>query len=642
MSALRAKYKDGRIPDLEVRSPRLSREFILAEFLCLMTSLPSNGYANRNSERTVGSLFQSIVTMLSITLVMVGGIGARLAYLQLIHGTRNRQLAQDNRIRLIPTQPVRGNIFDRNGKILASSSLSHTVYLWPLAQPPEAWPDTIDRLCEILNLPAEDILIRLDKAGYNSALPVRVARRLSASQVMALQEYSEELPGVEVNVEAIRNYPGGSLAAHVLGYTGEISEAELARIEAENPDTQYRLGDIVGQMGVEAAFEDHLRGEWGGRQVEVDSRGQVLQVLGEKPARSGQDLQITLDLELQKAAEEALGNTKGAIVAIDPRNGAVLALVSRPAFDPNVFSGRITDKDWDNLQSADHPFVNRALQVFPPASTFKIVTTTAAIESGEFPPGTVLPTYPYITAGGIRFWDWNRVGFGPLSFAGAMAWSSDTFFYQIAQRIGGPTLIDWTRRYGFGTKTGIELASEESAGLVPDEQWKREVLNEGWYQGDTINMSIGQGFLQASPLQVAVMFAVPANGGYLVQPHLRDGDREASNWRQSLNLRPETIDVLNQGLRQVITDGTGTGINSDSIPPFAGKSGTAEAPPYESHTWFGVYGPLDEPEIIVVAFGEHSGGGGGSFTGPKTFKVLEAYFNLYGDGANGSAEAATQ
>ncbi len=595
-----------------------------------MTSIPSNGYGSRTNQRNIGSLVQSVLIMVGITVVMLGGLGARLAYLQLIQGTRNLELAQDNRIRLIPTQPVRGNIFDRHGQILATSSLSHTVYLWPVALPAEEWPETVERLCEIINIPPEQVLERLEETGYNTALPIRVARRLSPAQVIALTEYGPQLPGIEVNVEAVRHYPHGSLAAHVLGYTGEISDEDLSRLESQ-PDNKYRLGDIVGQMGVEAAFEDELRGEWGGRQVEVDSRGQVLRVLGEKPAEGGRDVQTTLDLDLQRAAEKALGDVQGAIVAIDPRDGAVRAMVSRPAFDPNIFSGRITEADWQALQAARYPFVNRALQGFAPASTFKIVTTTAAIESGQYSPYAVLPTYPYVTAGGIRFWEWNRSSFGPLGFTGAMAWSSDTFFYQVAQRIGAEVLIDWTRRYGFGRKSGIELASEEAAGLVPDAAWKERVLGEGWYQGDTINMSIGQGYLQASPLQQAMMFAVPANGGYLVRPHLRSLDVDVSYWRESLNISGETIDILRRGLREVITQGTATGVNTTMIPPFAGKTGTAEAQPNPSHAWFGAYAPLDDPEIIVVALGEHAGQGGGAFAAPMVLEVLKDYFGREGE-----------
>ena len=204
--------------------------------------------------------------------------------------------------------------------------------------------------------------------------------------------------------------------------------------------------------------------------------------------------------------------------------------------------------------------------------------------------------------------------------------SSDTFFYQVGQRIGGETLIDWTRRYGFGTETGIELAHEEDPGHVPDDKWKRSYTGSGWFIGDTINMSIDQGFMLATPLQVANMFAVPANGGDLVKPHLRLGDEEARQWRKSLNLKPETMAALQDGLRQVVTQGTGPVLNVASLPPAAGKSGTAEDPPRESHVWFGGYAPLDDPEIIVVAFGENLGGGGGSVAGPMVKAVLETYF----------------
>ncbi|HIK31621.1 MAG TPA: penicillin-binding protein 2 [Oscillatoriales cyanobacterium M59_W2019_021] len=588
-----------------------------------MTLLQSTS-TNGREKRSVGRCYQSLWMMLAISAVMLGGICSRLVYLQLIDGNHHRQLAENNRIRIVPNQPVRGNIFDRYGNVLASSKLSHAVFLWPMAQKPQQWPATLEKIAPILDIPQDQLQQRLDRYGYDSPMPLRVQRGITPEQITALEEYSSQLPGVEVQVEAVRTYPNKEVAAHILGYTGEITEEELDKVE----DKGYRLGDIVGQMGIEAAEEERLRGKWGGKQLVVDNQGRVLRMLGEKPSVAGKDLQLTLDLELQKAAEAALGGHQGAVVALDPRNGEVLAMVSRPTFDPNVFSRRMTDADWEQLQSEDHPFVNRALQGFPPASTFKIVTTTAAIESGIFPPDTVLPTYPYIVAGGIEFWDWNRAGFGPLDFPGAMAWSSDTFFYQIAQGIGEKPLIDWTRRFGFGSKTGIELATEEAEGLVPDEKWKQEVLGEDWFQGDSINMSIGQGFLQTSPLQQAVMFAVPASGGYRVKPHLVMDNRDAKSWRESLNLKPETVEILKEGLRLVITNGTGTEMNSASIPPAAGKSGTAEAPPYESHTWFGAYAPIDNPEIVVVVFGEHSGLGGGKFAAPKVRQVMEAYFNL--------------
>ncbi len=587
---------------------------------------------SQQSNRTVGRRYQSLVVMLIVSISLIGGIGTRLAYLQLVQGDRNRQLADNNRIRLIPRQPERGKILDHRGRILAGSRLSYAVFLWPIANSEAEWTKILPHLAEILNVPRQKMQDRLEQAGYGSPELVRLARGLSPAQVTALAEFSQELKGVQVEAEAVRNYPYGDLAAHVLGYTGEMNDEELKARQKDG----YRLGDVIGQMGVESAFERQLRGEWGGQQVEVDGAGRVLRVLGEKPAKAGNDVQLTLDLDLQRSAERALGNRKGAIVAIDPRNGAVLAMVSRPAFDPNLFSTYITDAQWQQLQSQQFPFVNRALQGYPPASTFKILTTTAALESGKFSPGTVLSTFPYLEVGGIQFWDWNRAGFGPLTFPGALTWSSDTFFYQVGLGTGEKNLIQWAKRFGFGQKTGIELAREESPGLVPDEAWKEAELKEPWYAGDTVNMSIGQGYLQVSPLQVAMMFAVAANGGNRVKPHLLLSNQDDNHWRTPLNLKPETVQVLREGLRGVVAGGTGQAVNAPGLPALSGKSGTAEDPPRETHTWFGAYGPSDKPEIIVVAFGENSGGGGGSMEAPLVRQVMETYFK--GTQAKGSAQ----
>src|SRR6476469_1041093 len=339
-----------------------------------MNLTQSSPVIQQPATRTVGRSYQSLAFMLVVSLFMLGGMGSRLAYLQLVEGTRNRQLAENNRIRLIPKQPERGKILDRQGNILAGSRLSHSVFLWPLARKQSEWPATLKRLSQILRVPEAEIQKRLEQAGYTSPYLVRIARGVSPAQVTALAEYSNEMEGVEVDAEAVRYYTYGDLAANVLGYTGEMSDEELEKRKGEG----YRLGDVIGQMGVEAAYEKQLRGEWGGQQVEVDGMGQVVRILGEKQTQAGKDVRLTLDLKLQKAAEAALGDRKGAIVAMDPNNGAVLAMVSRPAFDPNLFSTRITDAQWERLQSEDHPFVNRAVQGYPPASTFKIVTTTAA------------------------------------------------------------------------------------------------------------------------------------------------------------------------------------------------------------------------------------------------------------------------
>lgn len=587
-----------------------------------MTVFQPSSPSRQSTPRTVGRNHQALFVMLFVSLFLMGAIGSRLAYLQLVQGTRNRQLAENNRIRLIPKQPVRGNIFDRKGRVLASSRLSYAVYLWPIALKKGDWDQTRQRLSKTLNIPEADIQKRVERAGFNSPSLIRIERDISPAQITALAEYSNQLEGVEVDIEAVRNYPNGDLAAHVLGYTGELNDEELAK----RKDEGYRIGDIVGQMGVEQAYENLLRGEWGGQQVEVDGAGQVLRVLGQKKAKAGKDVQLTLDLKVQKAAEAALGNRKGAIVALNPNNGAVLAMVSRPTFDPNIFSTRITSETWKQLQGKGNPFVNRSLRGFPPASTFKVVTATAGMESGKYSPNTVLQTFPALYVGGTAFGEWNKAGFGPLGFVGAMAISSNTFFGQIGKGVGGPTLIEWARKYGFGQKTGIEL-SEEASGLVADDAWKRKVYKWEWTVGDTVNMSIGQGFTQATPIQLAVMFSVPANGGYRVKPHLLQSDEQAKKWRKPLNLKKSTVETLHKGLRQVVAAGTGKALDVPHLPPSAGKSGTAEAPPGKPHAWFGAYAPADKPEIVVVAFAEHSGSGGGSVAGPMVRQVLEAYFN---------------
>ncbi|HYW21963.1 MAG TPA: penicillin-binding protein 2 [Nodularia sp. (in: cyanobacteria)] len=590
-----------------------------------MTLWQTSPLGGEKNTRTVGRNFQPVF-IIAFTLLMTTGIGIRLAYLQLVEGAQYKSKAEANRVRIIPKQPERGNIFDRNGKLLASTRSPRSVYLWPMAHTKDGWSVVGSRLEKILDIPKKEIEEKLKEAGPNSSSLIRIARDLNEAKITALKEYENELQDVEIHAEAVRYYPHGKELAHVLGYTRELTPEQLKK----RRESGYRLGDVIGQMGSEKVYEKLLRGEWGGQQVEVNGAGRPIRVLGEKPAKPGHDLNLTIDLNLQIAANKALGNYNGAIVALDPKNGAVLAMVSRPTFDPNIFSKqKVTKKDWEIFQGVNNPLVNRALSAFPPASTFKIVTTAAGLESGKFAPNTVLQTYGSLTFGGRRFGEWNHAGFGSLGFVGALQWSSDTFFYQIGRAVGGPTLIEWTRKFGFGKKTGFEFASEEAPGFVPDEQWKRKTWKMPWSIGDSINMSIGQGALLTTPLQVAVMFAVPANGGYRVQPHLLKDNEEARSWRESVNMKPTTIKILRAGLRKVITHGTGKVLNQPTLPPVAGKTGTAEAwqgGVKKNHAWFGAYAPADQPEIVIVAFAEHSGGGGGSLAGPMMLEIMEDYF----------------
>lgn len=593
-----------------------------------MGSILKNNLKNKSQDstnRTVGNQFQAIPIATVISLIFFGGIGWRLSYLQLDQGEINQQKAEKNRIRIVPKPPVRGSIFDRNGKLLASNRQSYSAYLWPKAQKERNWPKNRNLIAQILEIEPENLQKKVEEAGYNYTSLIPIARNLTPEQITVLEEYKSQLKWVEIDIGKVRHYPQGKLAAHILGYTGELNRQELQRKKPQG----YRLGDVMGKMGIESAYEAQLRGEWGGLKLGVNGSGRIVSLLGEEPAATGNDLTLTIDAELQKAAETALGKNRGAIVALDPRDGSVLAMASYPSFDPNIFSATITPKIWQELQSEGNPFLNMALRAFPPASTFKIVTATAGLESGKYPPKTVLGTYPYLSVGGTRFREWNKRGFGRMGYVSALAWSSNTFFGQIGRGVGGEELIKWARLYGFGKPTGIELRGE-IAGLIADDAWKRRNFrNWGWTTGDTVNMSIGQGFTSATPLQIAVMFSAIANDGYMVRPHLVKQDhQEIENQKVSLNLKPTTISTIQQGLRAVVNGGTGTKLNSPHTPPGAGKSGTAEAPPGKSHTWFGAYAPFKQPEIVVVAFAEHSGGGGGSVTAPWARQVMEAYFGV--------------
>jgi penicillin-binding protein 2 len=385
---------------------------------------------------------------------------------------------------------------------------------------------------------------------------------------------------------------------------------------------------VIGKSGVEYAFENMLRGEWGGQQVEVDAFGKVLRILGQKPPKAGNAVKLTIDLDLEKAVEKILGEQQGGIVAMNPNNGEILAMVSHPAFDPNLFSGKISEATWKRLQEKDHPFINRTLQVYPPASTFKVVTMTAALESKAFTPNDVLATYPYLDVGGFQFWDHNKAGFGTIGFYEAMAYSSNTFFGQVGMRVGEKHLAEWSRKYGYGEYSGIEIKEEETKGTVPDPEWKQKTIGEPWYVGNTLNMSIGQGDVQANLLQVSMMTAGVANGGFRIRPHLLLDDNDAKESRQSLNISPVNLEALRKALRSVFEFGTASSLSSAEVA-FAGKSGTAQDPPRPNHAWFTVYAPYEKPEIVVTVFAENAGGGGGSaIAAPLAIQTIEAYMQI--------------
>lgn len=555
--------------------------------------------------------------LLALVLLFSGAMVARLAWLQLLHGSDNRARADENRIRLMPRNPIRGRLLDRNGAVLATSRLTYNLYIQPRVVDDATWPALRDRLAAVISVPAAQLEQRRRSGANAEGFRIELAGPLSPEQVLRFGEQGGSLKGAEVDVDVLRRYPHGGLAAHVLGYTSGITEAEYKKLGPEG----YRIRDRVGRSGVERAFERHLRGEWGGQQVEVNAAGQVQRILGDKPARAGKDLRLTLDLPLQQAAERALdGVRKGAIVALDPSTGAIRALASRPGFDPNVFSPAPSSAEWTALNGPQAPLLNRAFQGFPPASTFKIITSIAALESGQLRLDEKVPATGSFCYAGLCYRD--HVNMGPIGLTPALAFSSNSFYYRLGLRMGPDPIFRAARLLGYGRLTGIELAGEETEGLLGDQAWKKAVLGEPWTPVDTITASIGQGAVLVTPLQMAVMYAAVANGGWLVKPHLV----EQTPQRSWIGLRPSTLEAVRKGLRMAATTGTARALNDPALPPAAGKTGTAEDPPRPVHAWFGGYAPADKPSLVIVALGENSGGYGGTVAVPMVKALLTTWF----------------
>ena len=555
--------------------------------------------------------------LLAVVLLFSGAMVARLAWLQLVHGAENRARADENRIRLMPRNPIRGRLLDRHGQVLASSRLTYNLYIQPREVGETQWPALRDRLAAVLAVGAGELDAKRRSGANAEGFRIELARGLSPEQVLRFKEQAAGLTGAEVDVDILRSYPHGRLAAHVLGYTSGITEEEYDQLQPKG----YRIRDRVGRSGVEKQFEGHLRGEWGGQQVEVNAAGEVQRILGEKPARAGKDLRLTLDLELQQAAERALdGVRKGAIVALDPQTGAIRALASRPTFDPNVFSPAPSTSQWASLNTPDAPLLNRAFQGFPPASTFKIVTTIAGLESGLYAADSKVMTMNSFCYAGLCYGDHGA--HGAIGFPLALAVSSNTFYYQVGLKVGPDELFKAARRMGYGQVTGIELKGEETPGLLGDQAWKREALGEEWTPVDTITSAIGQGALQVTPIQMARLYAAVANGGWLVTPHLVERPTE----RTWIGLKPATLKILRAGLRQVVTNGTATLRNDPNLPAVAGKTGTGEDPPRPDHAWFGGYAPAGKPTLVIIAFGENSGGYGGTVAAPMVKALMTTWF----------------
>ncbi len=598
-----------------------------------------------SSHEAPHELRRTIVLAGLIVVTVFGILGARLYALQVGEADRWSSLSENNRIRLQRIPPTRGLVLDANGDPLVDNRPAYDVVIVP--EDTKDLEATLQRTSILLDLPPARIETLKKAARKRPAYEGLTAYRdVDWNAVVALETQQLELPGVNLEVGPLRTYPFGDFASHLLGYVGEVSGSDL---EAGN----YRMGDLIGKFGAERAWESYLRGVAGGQQIEVNSLGRRLRVLSRVPETRGNSLVLTIDRRLQQFAEQLLEGKEGAIVALRPNTGEVLAMASRPSFDPNPFARGIRQKEWDALTSAKYdPLSNRALQgQYPPGSTFKIITAAAGLEEGIITPFSRLYCGGSYRFGKRRYRCWKRGGHGSMNLHDALVYSCDVFFYQVGKQLGVDTIAEYSRRFGLGAPTGIALANEKP-GLIPTSDWKKRRFNEPWYSGETLSVAIGQGFVLTTPLQMANVIAMVANGGVQYRPQYV-GRVEAPHGEIIEQLEPEvlgdaglrrsTLHQIREALRDVVNGKRGTGKKS-KLPNIdvGGKTGTAQvfrmgrkavktehmARHLRDHAWFVAFAPVDEPEIAISIVIEHAGRGGGAAAAPLARDLADFYFAL--------------
>ena len=570
-----------------------------------------------------------MVSGLLVILILIG----RMFYLQIIKGSTYRRQAEGNRTRYTRILAPRGIIYDCNGEELANNKPGVMVSL--VRQTGAYKEETLERLSQLLNIPVADIKETIRLSGGSSE-PIRLVRNASPEVVDKVEENLRYLPGVMLEVQPVRNYPNKQLAIHALGYVGEISDYEIE----QGAYSDLKAGDIIGKFGLENYYDSYLRGEDGSYREEVDVAGRVVQIMDKVEPKPGQGLVLTIDAKLQRVAEEAvdrqlraIGARGAAVVAIDPNNGEVKALVSRPGFDPNWFVNGISEKNWKYLNTDPfHPMTDKVIAgEYPPGSTFKIVTGSAALEEKKVTPDELI----YDSG---RHWliDMRNAGgeaLGYINFKRALAASDNVYFYEMGNRVGIEALDKYAKEFGFGQTTGIDLHGE-AQGLIASPEYKKKVFDEDWYLGDTFNTAIGQGFTLATPLQVAEMLSAVATDGKRYKPHLvskilNDDGSVAKTFEPQeegkLPISESTLKLIQEGL-EAVTESGGTAAFLKNLPvPAAGKTGTAENPHGLEHGWFIAYAPTTKPQLVVVCIVEQ-GSFGTISAAPIVKSILEYVF----------------
>ncbi|MCG2740174.1 MAG: penicillin-binding protein 2 [Syntrophaceae bacterium] len=585
-----------------------------------------------------------IIVSVALSLLVI-----RLWYLQVIKGDELRHRSENNSVRLRKIKPMRGLIMDEDRRVLVDNQPSYDIVFIP------------NQTKDIRNVIEKIKALYTERSLKISALtspsnrvkpfvPVMLERNISMEKLAVVETHALELPGVVTEVTPVRQYLNGEMTAQIIGFTGEVSREDLDR----NIALHLAPGDIIGKFGIEKFLDDHLRGKNGAEQVEVNVAGKEVRSLGRIPAEPGDNVVLTINSAIQEAAWTAIGNRAGAVVVLDPRSGAVLALVSSPSFDPNLFNVGISFDDWESLSNDPrHPMENRSISgQYPPGSTYKVVVAAAALEEGLITPETSFYCNGAFQMGDRTFRCWQHKGHGNVNLHRAIVESCDVYFYNLGKMLGVDRIAYYARAFGLGAPLGIEL-SREKGGLIPTKQWKLSRLKEPWQQGETISIAIGQGFNLVTPLQLANMYATLANGGTLYRPQLvkqlesSDGHvikRYGPEKQGVLPVRPQTIALINQALWGVVNEKGGTGyILKRKEEDVAGKTGTSQviglpqdekarkakrvSANFRDHALFVCFAPYRNPEIVVAVILEHAGHGG-SAAAPVARKVIETYFAL--------------
>jgi penicillin-binding protein 2 len=601
----------------------------------------------------------------AVLFIGLGALTLRMVHLQILRGDQMRQFSEENRIKKVKIAAPRGMIFDRNRKLLIDNRPAFDLEIVPqyLRESKRA-DDIIAQLATLASMPEEEIRSTLNRArGQPSFLPVKIKTDLSREEVALIESWRIDMPGVQVQEEIKRTNLYGEVASHLLGYIGEVNERELPRLQKKG--LQYKLGDTIGKFGLEKQMESYLRGNDGEKLVEVDALGRikldeksdtVLANVNERPAVPGKNLVLTIDQDLQLAAVKAFENKIGSLVAIDPRTGEILAMISRPSFDPTQFARGISTELWKSLLANENrPMRDKTLQDhYPPGSTFKIITAITGLEEGVIDENTTFRCGGSIKLGNRTVHCHLKGGHGEVNVVSALQYSCDVFFYRLAMKLKSvDEIANWARHLGFGRKTGINLEAE-APGLIPTEEWKMKRFGQVWNTGETLSVAIGQSFVLTTALQLANAYASMANGGTLFRPSIvkeiesADGQilkQFSPEIMDQTRLKPKTVEAIKKGLWAVVNGprGTGYGLRLPGMD-FVGKSGTVQVVRIAAdkiynkcdqmkfklrhHGVFAGYAPAKDPVIAVAVIGEHVCGGS-SGAGPIVREVIKTYLEKY-------------